>query len=367
MRRTVMLFFVFWFALAGQAFADDKERDVSSRLSAVEKQLEEVKNKVESGTGIQISGFVDTSFFYDDNARSSTFSLDEVEADFVKEISTGISVRADLNFRNVDDDDGSLSTDDVLEQGYVTFRLPLARSIELTFGKFNAPIGFELLDPVDMYQFSHALVFNLGIPTNVTGAMLAAQLASPVDLSIYLVNGWDNISDNNKDKTMGGRIGFTPIENFNFGISAIYGAEGDNEDGDQRFVLDLDATLNLSDSTLFGLEVNYGTEENLPTSLPVPGRDVDWFGLLLMAHHDFTSWLGATLRYDFFDDNDGGRTGVVQQLQAAAAALTFTLGKGAGVIFEYRHDWSDVNSFILANGTPDDNNDTFALEFTYSF
>jgi hypothetical protein len=243
----------------------------------------------------------------------------------------------------------------------------LPRPIELTFGKFNAPIGFELLDPVDMYQFSHALVFNLGIPTNVTGAMLTTQLATPVDLSMYLVNGWDNISDNNKDKTVGGRIGFTPIENLNFGVSTIYGAEQAGKNGNKRFVLDLDATLNLSDSTLFGLEVNYGTEENLPVSLPLPGRNVAWFGLLFMTHHDFTSWLGATLRYDFFNDKNGGRTGVVQQLQAATAALTFTLGKGAGAILEYRHDWSDVNSFVLANGVPDDNNDAFALEFTYSF
>ncbi len=51
-----------------------------------------------------------------------------------------------------------------LEQGYVAWRPGFASRWLLTFGKLNAPMGFELPDAPDMYQFSHALVFDLDLP-----------------------------------------------------------------------------------------------------------------------------------------------------------------------------------------------------------
>ena len=368
MSRLMVSVLLLSLVFASFGYAEDREEaGFSQRLKGLEEQVQEIKSRVEGGTGLRVSGFVDASFFYDDNAGSSTFSLDEVEVDIIKELSAGISIRTDLNFRNMDDDDGSLDAGDILEQGYMTFRLPIAEPLDFTFGKFNAPIGFELLDPVDMFQFSHALVFDLGIPTNVTGVMLTSKPTDALDINLYLVNGWDQLSDNNKDKTVGGRIGLTVSEKVGFGVSFIYGVERADEDSDKRFVLDLDATLNPSESTLIGLEVNYGTEENVPQSLPLPDKDADWLGFLIMVHHDLTPSAGVTLRYDFFDDKDAGRTGTVQQLQAVTLALTLSLSEGAGVLAEYRHDWSDVDSFVLAGGAMDDSNDSLALEFTYSF
>ncbi len=365
MSRLMVSVLLLSLVFASFGYAEDKEEaGFSQRLKMLEEQVQDIKHGAEGGTGLRVSGFVDVSFFYDDNAGSSSFSLDEVEINIFKELSAGISARTDLNFRNVD---GNLNADDILEQGYITFRLPIAEPLDFTFGKFNAPIGFELLDPVDMFQFSHALVFNLGIPTNVTGVMLTSKPTDAVDLNLYLVNGWDQLSDNNSNKTVGGRVGFTVSEKVGFGVSFIYGAERDNENSDKRFVLDLDATFNPLESTVVGFEFNYGTEERVPISLPLPDKDADWLGFLIMVHHDLTPSAGVTLRYDFFDDKDAGRTGTVQKLQAVALALTLSLSDGAGVLAEYRHDWSDVDSFVLADGGMDDSNDSLALEFTYSF
>ena len=69
-----------------------------------------------------------------------------------------------------------------------------------------------------MFQFSHALVFDYGLPTNPTGLMSALNVGEMIDLSLYIVNGWDESNDNNKDKTVGGRVGFVPVEGINFGI-----------------------------------------------------------------------------------------------------------------------------------------------------
>jgi len=357
------------------------EENLDERVNTLEgkiKELEKAKPSSEylkSFEGLKLTGFVDTSYVYDGNSGSSTFSFDEFELDVEKTLSDRASLRADINFRKVDYNDGdSFNFDDIMEQGYVTYRAPMGGEVDFTFGKFNAPIGFELLDPPDMYQFSHALVFDYGLPTNLTGLMSSFNPGEMIDVSLYVVNGWDVSSDNNTDKTVGGRIGFTPAENINFGISGIYGAEKDDNNHDKRSVIDLDATITPVENLIIGAEFNYGTEDE--ASLIDAGKDAEWVGALIMAHYDFTKWMGLTLRYGYFDDKDGSRIGLVEggddigdavKRRAFTIASTFTITEGAGFLVEYRYDNADKDFFEDDDGKYTDNNHTVAVEFTYSF
>lgn len=311
-------------------------------------------------TPVEFSGFVDASYV-DADGSDGTFSLDQVELDIGKKLTEDLTLRADLNYLA---GTGSLAFDDIVEQGYITYTAPVGNGLEFTIGKFNAPIGFELLDPVDMYQFSHALVFDFGIPTNLTGVMGAYAFADQVDLSLYVVNGWDNNTDNNGSKTVGGRFGITPVEGINIGFSAISGPEVANNTEDKRTVLDVDLTVTMVERLTIGAEYNYGKEDK--ASLVVIGDDAKWAGVLLMAHYDFTDRFGLTVRYDWFNDKDGARLGnsVEEKQQSYTISPTVSLGEGAGLLVEYRRDTSD--ELVFKGGTEDDR-DTFAVEFTYSF
>ncbi len=142
--------------------------------------------------GIEISGFVDATYFYDGN----TFGLDQVEIDLEKSIGENASIRTDLEW--VSDGAGGFALE--AEQGFITFAPSFLGSVNLTFGKFNAPIGFALLDAPYMFQYSHALVFDNGLPTNLNGAMFSSNLNESVDLSVYVCNGWDQNVDNTQEK-----------------------------------------------------------------------------------------------------------------------------------------------------------------------
>lgn len=326
------------------------------------------------GLGFEISGFVDASYFVNDNADGAnaadinTFGLDQVEIDITKEITDWASLRFDLQHcPSAGMCVGNTQDDDIIEQGYLTLTAPVGNGVTFTFGKFNAPIGFELLDPVDMYQFSHALVFNFGLPANLIGAMLSTSFSDMFDVSFYVVNGWDNEPDGNKNKTVGGRLGITPMEGINFGFSAISGDDGSA--GQTLTVFDIDGTITLIPNLTVGLELNFGSDENAVAA----GNDADWFGLLLMGHYDYSDWGGITVRYDYFDDDDGGTrlTRVAgtpaDKRQAITISPTFVIADGFGALFEYRHDFSDQNVFSKADGTMTDGNDTFAFEMTYAF
>jgi hypothetical protein len=86
------------------------------------------------------------------------------------------------------------------------------------------------------------------------------------------VNRWesetthDDFNDNNRDKSFGARIGFTPFARqglLNFGIGAFFGPEQDDHNGNQRWVIDLDATWSPLPRLLVAGEFVYGQEANV--------------------------------------------------------------------------------------------------------
>ena len=306
---------------------------------------------------VNISGFVDVSYYYDDSSGENTFGLDQVETDLEKSIGKTGSVRADLEW--VNDGAGGFTLE--AEQGFVTFTPSVLNSWTFTVGKFNAPIGFELLDPVDMFQFSHALVFDYGLPTNLTGAMLSGGFGNSFDLTVYLCNGWDQNVDSNTGKTFGGRIGYTSGELCYVGLSAIRGAESGPE-GDFLSVFDVDLTVTPKDKLTIGSELNYGSED-------IGSKTASWMGFLLMTHYDFKENCGLTFRYDFFDDSDATRlgSGIVEKRQALTISPTFPLGEGMNALLELRYDFSDEEVFTDKDGDPAKSKTGLVFEMTYSF
>lgn len=315
---------------------------------------------IPSGSGLDISGFADASYFYAGNSGENTFGLDQIEVDVHKSLGENGSIRADLEW--VSDGVGGFTVE--AEQGYINYTPSFLGSFSLTFGKFNAPIGFELLDAPDMYQFSHALVFDNGLPTNLSGAMISGELSEHLDLSVYVCNGWDQNVDINTGKTAGGRLGFTSGETWAGGLSVIHGANGVAE-GDMLTVADVDLTVTAIDHLTLGAELNQGSEDF--TDATNTTSTFKWLGYLLMAHYDFSDALGLTFRYDSFDDKDGSRLETVEKRQAVTVAPTFVLGHGMGALIEIRNDFSDQKVFFDSDGKALKSQLAAALEFTFTF
>ena len=91
----------------------------------------------------------------------------------------------------------------------------------------------------------------------------------------------------------------------------------------KRWVIDFDVTWTPLPRLLVAGEVVYGGEHNrelrqrgVPIAAPAEMKDVEWWGLYVLLHYDVCEWLGLSFRYGYFDDMDGGRTGVAQVLQS---------------------------------------------------
>ena len=310
----------------------------------------------EESADLNVSGFIDTHYGKllksgDGEATNNSggFFLDAVVVYLDKPLGEKYRVFADLGFYN----DGGASVDQAFAEGRF-----LDDQLTFTFGKFDAPIGFELVDAPDMYQFSHSIVYDNLIPGYHTGLMANFAPNDWFSVIAYVTNGIDTDFEDNKEKAIGGRLGVS-FEKFGGGVSFVRAnttndADGGyNEDASTQ-IIDVDLAATPVENLTLGGEFNLNTEDD-GTS------DRTAMGILAMAHYDFithdTYTLGCTLRGGYIDwdaDNDMTQTELT-------AALTGVLDPaGATFVLEYRMDDVDYKD------APDDT-DTHAIALEWVF
>jgi hypothetical protein len=226
----------------------------------------------------------------------------------------------------------------------VTVVAPLGNGLALSFGRFDLPFGIERHDEPLILTATTSEVFRFGRPERMTGFQVNYPFAPWFDLNVWAVNRWENeatgeedFNDNNRGKSFGGRLGFTPFQRqelLNFGLGGFWGPEQDDVNSNQRWVIDVDVTWVPFPQLLVAGEFVYGGEENRamrqrggPIAAPETVRDVNWWGLYALVYYEFYQWFGFALRYGFFDDQDGGRTGVAQQLHSWTFVPIFHLSR----------------------------------------
>ena len=262
----------------------------------------------------------------------------------------------------------AITTEVSLHRFNVTAIAPVGNGLALSFGRFDTPYGIERHDaPLNLTATTSELQ-RFGRPQSMTGFQASYQFTPWLDAAAWVVNRWENettedpLEDNNRDKSFGGRIGFTPMSGpqlLNIGLGGWWGPERDGDSKHDRWIIDADVTWTPMARLLLAGELVYGGEQSVsfrrrgtPFGAPaVENRDVNWLGLYAIAHYDLARWLGVTFRYGLFDDYQGWRTGVAHLLQSYTLAQTIHLSRlipdlrPLGVTYaRTRHplDWVDV-------------------------
>ena len=125
-----------------------------------------------------------------------------------------------------------------LTQANVTYNAPLGKGLQFTFGKFATPETAEVIEAMDNFNYSRSFLFNYAVPFTLTGVKTYYAFSDAFNAAFYLVNGWDNTTDNNTGKTVGLSFGVTPVKPFNMAFNFLYGPEQDNNNSNERFLFD---------------------------------------------------------------------------------------------------------------------------------
>ena len=290
-------------------------------------------------------------------------------------------------------------------------------SLGFSFGRFDVPFGIERHDEVLNMAATTSEIYAFAKPQNFTGLQMMWQLGPLVDVNLWVANRWEShtthepFDDNNKNKSIGGRIGFSPHMGdslANVGLGFWHGAERSDPtntanlglNGPKRTVVDLDATWSPSSRSAYVFEIVGGKEEDVSfraRGWPVEGPaeaniTPEWLGGSIMAHQEVGRSMGLTARYGYLHDKDGWRTGVKgQRLQSITLVSTIHLsalaGKGPLAVtyprtqvrihevdlkIEYRYNWSNFAVFSdevppLADQNPQKFNHQIQLQAAINF
>jgi hypothetical protein len=261
-----------------------------------------------------------------------------------------------------------------IEQAYLSVKPPKAKGFELDFGQFVTSAGQEVIETMNNWSYSHGILFTDAIPYYHFGIRTSMPLTKTWTAGFQVVNGWNNVTDNNGGVTIGltsslVKPKYTWNTNYyvgpeNSGISpATFG-------GTQRGYRNLiDTTLLLTPTAKFNMYVNYDYTQNHTPSFPAcsscetsaikaTSRHVQ--GIAVSARGQTSANSALVGRYEYFADQGPNYvlngyaytaigTGTKQKLDEFTG--TYEYKWPAGLLFraEYRIDWSDHKVFNYGN------------------
>ena len=389
-------------------------KSVKERVDAIEKDVKDSKDAIAKMLGVEIHGFVATDYNYNFNSPDSrtnrihvfdedanTFALDQANINIQRNKPEGLGFNLDLDFGKTAEvvgratrwsggtGAGESANSVELRQAYLKYTIPNT-SFTIQAGKFVTYHGAEVIKAYNNfnYNISTSILFGSSIPFTHTGVLGTYAFGDLASVSAGMVNGWDNVSDNNEGKSVHGMFTLTPTPVFSFSLSGTYGAEQDNNGRSKRLMITPLFTIKPIDQLTFIIDYNYGNESNVAfapgvtstTALAPAQGNAMWQGVAGYVIVAATDALQVALRGEVFDDPDGVRTLFQQPGRGPGATfweitptVSYKITEGLTWRAEYRHDESDKRFFdknnrTVANGALGQNGqDIIATELIYAF
>jgi hypothetical protein len=247
-----------------------------------------------------------------------------------------------------------------IEEGYLSYLAPVGKGLQVDVGKFVTQHGAEVIEAKDDWNYSRSLLFALAIPYYHSGVRLTYPLNGKVTVMGAIVNGWNNVVENNSAKTFGAQVAVKPVSSLSIVQNYMAGPEQESNNHDWRQLSDTIATWTVTPALSLMANYDYGKDT-------VAGIPVHWQGIAGYAKLQASKWLAVSPRFEWYDDPSGFTTGAAQTLKEVTG--TFELKPSDALIWriEYRHDFSDSPVFETGSGTFKKTQSSIGFGVLYSF
>ncbi|HWB86320.1 MAG TPA: porin [Bryobacteraceae bacterium] len=248
-----------------------------------------------------------------------------------------------------------------LEQAYIEYKPAKAKGLQLDFGEFVTSAGAEVIETYSNWNYSRSLLFAWALPYYHFGLRATIPVGSHFTGGVQLVNGWNNVDDNNSGKTVG-LVGAFNTKKFTWSNNYYVGPENSGTNTGLRQLYDTTLLLTPTDKASFYINYDYGADNR-----PVVGKG-HWDGIAGAARFQLNKTWAIAQRLEWFNDATGFSTGTVQKLKEFTFTTEYKAAEGLLVRGEYRHDWSNVDAFDRGNQLANwKNQDTLLVGFVAYF
>jgi len=236
---------------------------------------------------------------------------------------------------------------------YVTLNVPTASGNGLQFkvGRIPTLLGLEVIETIANPNWSEGSQFIYVENFTGTGLSVETKFNNYVDVQFRVINGWDQVSDNNGRKSLMARVGLYPNALSSLGLTGYWGPEEAGNNNANRYGFEALLWRKLGNAAVW-LQGDYGTEQ-ANAALPDPTQDAKWWALGAWVTYDFSGTVGLALRGDYINDENGARSNGTlgfpvntgQKFGSGTATLNIKAWPSAVVRPELRYDRSTLAAF----------------------
>jgi hypothetical protein len=309
--------------------------------------------------GVDFGGLVDGYYSFnfahpasgDNGLRNFDFKANQFSLNMVKLSASHdadpVGFRVDFGFGKAFDvingGDPAGGGNNYLEQAYLTLKPSKGNGLTFDFGKFVTSAGAELIETHTNFNYSRSLLFAWTIPYYHFGARVQKPFGNWTG-GIQLVNGWNNVEDNNSGKTIGLTSAYVTPKVSHY-MTYYVGKEGaTNPELGTRHLFDTVLSATPSDKAALYINLDYGLDKNKVTR-----KGASWYGIGGAVKLSPTDWFAVSPRLEYFIDDKGFSTGTIQKVKEFTFTTELKHSKGFLTRLEYRRDWSDKPFFDRGN------------------
>ena len=301
---------------------------------------------------INFSGLVDGYYSWNNNhpgsgfnsyrnfdVKANSFDLNMAKLELSHDADP-VGFRLDLGFgRAYDLFHATEPGGDILDwvpQAYVSVKSPKGGT-QFDFGKFYTSAGAEPTETHLNWNYSRSLIYALG-PYYHMGLRVSQPLTSNFAVGFQLVNGWNNVEDNNSGKTIGFTTALTTSKVSWFNTYYVGPEKTGTNEGKRNFY-DTVVTLTPHEKASVYVNFDYGNEKY------IGGGSQDWIAVAGAARFQLTDKIAVSPRLEYYYDKEGWATLQPQKLKEFTFTGEYKWVEGLLARVEYRRDWSDVAVF----------------------
>ena len=294
-----------------------------------------------TGSGIEMSGFIDIAFTDQDTGGQET-AIGQVEVNF--DYSKGpVSASIDLDFGGNSKYGDGADYDGNLEEAVITY--DFGNGFSVSAGKMLSYMGFEAFDPTNMYQYSYA--YDSGNEA-VQSIYDAYDVGVSVDYATddYSVGVWTS-AENSAGYELA--LAYTGIENFT--VKGIW-SDFSDQVGEPAYKKSTFWASYQLGNLLIAAEV---AEADI---LDAGANDIE--GALIMANYTFTDKVGLTLRYSTEEISDSTSDLLYNDYNKFTVSPSYVFTDSLSGLIEY----STYKDDVVGNTDPED---LLAAELIFTF
>src|SRR5437870_3147940 len=231
-------------------------------LAAAGRQATGQDAKIETGEAnpLVLSGFAVGLGSYDRNLAQSTALGSKLALSVFRPWSDQLYFFGQLTTHLEEADSGPPTTAIEIDNLIINWTPARLSTLSLSFGRFDAPIGFERDDePLNLIP-TPSFTFEKARPVKFTGLMARYTISPKLSVLGLVANGWNQAADNNSGKTGGLKVQLFPASGAAIALGALYGPEENATNSSQRTLLTADATLQPLPRLILQAEGHRGTQ-----------------------------------------------------------------------------------------------------------